>query len=721
MLATLAVLMVVGYGQAIFSLPTELAETDGTPRFVIPLSPTPPDTPTITPTPRGIILVESTPSPTPEPGGQILSLSPANKNVGWVISNQADNAPPNHFGDSFLYAGILGGDIYHAAFQFDLSQIPRGAKINAAQLHLTGLRADQLDKNGDGVWQLHVLEPNIDYHWSSHSYQQIHGAASVSAFIPTLTAEQLNAEWTNIFDFTPEQLKLLERRILEGSDKFGKQISFRIDGPMAGSDNLFVWDSGYGAASQGAGPVLFLSVGPPPLETPPPYYVVITSTPTPENVVTAAAISLQMTAEATRMGTATPVPPHWVTPMVVTATPTPENEATAQVMAGLGTAIALTTGQPPNLEVVTATPTAPFVVITSTPTPQHIATAVGISQQMTAEARRVGTATPLPTNWVTPLVVTSTPTPENNATVEYLQAIVLTTGTPTPLPANAQTATPTPIAIAAPLLASPTATATPTPTSPPIPAELIGKVIFLSDREGASEEERARAAKAGAPARITPQPYVYDPVTGQLERLSALWPYEVAATREAWSANTVYETYTQKLLWTNIDNRPTEEFAIHYYDHEYNVEAQVTRFGAGVVWDPVWSPVDKRIAFVSNVSADDEIWIIRHDGTGALQLTASNEAYNAREIGKDTFIPEQNGHPSWSPDGSQIVFWSNRTGNRQIWIMNADGSDQRLLMGWDNWNPYNDWDPVWIKYPDPAPALERIPDFRFIKPPEERK
>ena len=35
--------------------------------------------------------------------------------------------------------------------------------------------------------------------------------------------------------------------------------------------------------------------------------------------------------------------------------------------------------------------------------------------------------------------------------------------------------------------------------------------------------------------------------------------------------------------------------------------------------------------------------------------------------------------PAWSPDGRHIVFLSNRTGQWRLWVMNPDGSDQRML------------------------------------------
>lgn len=722
--SVLGSLVVIGLIYSLIPLsPRPEAETTlEQPRIAIPVSPTAPPTPTTTPTPTragttlaaDFTIAAEIPFPPPVPEGRILVLRTGPREVGWVVSDDPTIItaydPQNHFGDSFLHAGTLEGKIYHGAILFDLSRIPRGTEIHAARLRLTGLRADRLGETGE--WQVHILDPEIDARWYDHNYEQIHNARSLFTLIPSLTPEQLGEGQINVFDFTPEQLAHLERRIFEGNDQFGRTISFRLDGPMTDVDNLFAWDSGYGPTSKGPGsqPELIVSLGPPPAETPPPYYVMITSTPTPENIMTAVANSIRLTEEARQFGTATPLPAHWVTPFVVTATPTPENQSTARAMSTLAIAMALTTGEPPN--VATATPTPTYVIITSTPTPENVMTAAAEALQVTAEAIQFGTATPFPANWVTPAVVTASPTPANSATAGYVRAVALTTGTPTPTPGNVQTATPTPIFITVEPFPSPTTTATPSPTPQTIPEVLLGKIIFLSDREGATEEERARvdmlrqAGVVEATPQITPQPYVFDPETKQLARLTDMWPYEVAVKRDAWSADATRETYTQELLWTNIrtgyGNIPTEVFAIHYYDHLYKVERIVTEMGAGIVYDPVWSPVNNEIAFVATESGNDEIWVINYDGADARQLTRNEWEWDK--------------HPSWSPDGQEIVFFSNRTGNNQLWIMNKDGQEQRLLM---DWTAFNDWNPVWIKYINPAPPLEREPDWRFIKPEEE--
>jgi hypothetical protein len=665
--------------------PSQQPTAQATPHSSAPPTLTLPPTPTLAETPpdASFVIIGPTPTPPPVPGGWVVVLTPAPGDAGWVAGDETTFIVPvgeqvNHFGDSFLYAGILNGKIYHAAIQFNLNEIPRGTKIYAASLRLTGLRADDLYPDASATWRLQLLAPDIDARWRSHTFSQIHQAPTWSTFEPMLTPDELSVGGVQLFEFTPEQLALLERRLLEGSDQFGKKVSFRLDGPDKGGDNLFAWDTGSGVASKGSGPELFLSLGPVP-EAPPPYYIVVTSTPTPENIMTAVANSLQVTAEARRVGTATPLPPNWVTPVVVTATPTPANSATAEAMNELATAMALTTGEPPNRATATTTPT--YVIITSTPTAQTIATAAAISLWQTAQATRVGTATPLPPNWVTPLVVTSTSTPENAATLEYWRAVALTTGTPTPLPANAQTATPTPVAIALEgLLPTPLPTLTPTPTPNIIPGELVGKIAFLSDRAYHINANTQLAPGETVYPIGKPLAYVVNPDGSGLALLSERWPYDLALARDAYSADQRFRVYVK-------DAGPKSRPALFVLDSLYASEQQLTHFGAGIAYDPSWSPVADMVAFASNDSQNDEIWTINGDGSGERQLTRNGWEWDK--------------HPSWSPDGRQIVFFSNRTGNNQIWIMNTDGSEQRPLM---EQQPYNDWDPVWIKYTDPVPS-----------------
>jgi hypothetical protein len=213
-LGTLVVMMGAGYSRAyFFASPTpQITQEEEAPSFVAIPSPTPLPTPAIAPSPapspKAFTFSEPTPVPTPVPDGRTLILTSAPGDTGWVVSEDESIVtiydPQNHFGDSFLYVGALDGRIYQSAFQFDLRQVPRGTKIYAASLRLTGLRADQMAEQGE--WRLQMLSSASDPRWREHNYNQIHEASVLSTFKPILTPEQLGEGQINVFEFTPEQI-----------------------------------------------------------------------------------------------------------------------------------------------------------------------------------------------------------------------------------------------------------------------------------------------------------------------------------------------------------------------------------------------------------------------------------------------------------------------------------------------------------------------------------
>ena len=76
--------------------------------------------------------------------------------------------------------------------------------------------------------------------------------------------------------------------------------------------------------------------------------------------------------------------------------------------------------------------------------------------------------------------------------------------------------------------------------------------------------------------------------------------------------------------------------------------------------DPAFSPDGSRIAFVSQRDGNAEIYIMNADGTGSTRVTND---------------PQPDGRPSFTPDGQALVFHSARTaGKQQIWAVNVDGS-----------------------------------------------
>ncbi len=70
------------------------------------------------------------------------------------------------------------------------------------------------------------------------------------------------------------------------------------------------------------------------------------------------------------------------------------------------------------------------------------------------------------------------------------------------------------------------------------------------------------------------------------------------------------------------------------------------------------------IAYCSDQDGDFEIWVMNADGSDQHKLTDN--------IAMDI-------SPAWSPNSNQIAFISNRDGNDEVYVMNADGSNVRRL------------------------------------------
>jgi dipeptidyl aminopeptidase/acylaminoacyl peptidase len=55
--------------------------------------------------------------------------------------------------------------------------------------------------------------------------------------------------------------------------------------------------------------------------------------------------------------------------------------------------------------------------------------------------------------------------------------------------------------------------------------------------------------------------------------------------------------------------------------------------------------------------------------------------------------PSHNTDPSWSPDGTKLLFVSDRSGNRDIYMMNSDGTNVRRITN----TPEDEDDPLWLE------------------------
>jgi Tol biopolymer transport system component len=99
-----------------------------------------------------------------------------------------------------------------------------------------------------------------------------------------------------------------------------------------------------------------------------------------------------------------------------------------------------------------------------------------------------------------------------------------------------------------------------------------------------------------------------------------------------------------------------------------------------------WTP-DGKIVYNSNASGNFDIWIMNADGSDKKQLT---------------FDPSLDVSPAMTPDGRYIVFSSGRTGKSfylDLWRMDADGRhSKQLTNGIEDSGPQCSLDSMWVVY-----------------------
>ena len=102
-------------------------------------------------------------------------------------------------------------------------------------------------------------------------------------------------------------------------------------------------------------------------------------------------------------------------------------------------------------------------------------------------------------------------------------------------------------------------------------------------------------------------------------------------------------------------------------------------------WDPTWSPDGKQILFASDRSNPVQLYTVRTDG---------------KKLQRITNLPSIRGRSDWSADGQYIVTYSGDAWHRELYIMNADGSNAHQLTptGGNSQGPSFSPDGKWVAF-----------------------
>lgn len=154
----------------------------------------------------------------------------------------------------------------------------------------------------------------------------------------------------------------------------------------------------------------------------------------------------------------------------------------------------------------------------------------------------------------------------------------------------------------------------------------------------------------------------------------------------------------------SVDGPPN----IYLMDLAGNVRQRLTTH-SGADTAPTFSPDGGQIAFTSDRAGAPHIYIMNTDGSGTRRITTashcdsaawspdgqaivyvkggSREKFDIYSIEVLTGVERRltwgtgdSENPSWSPDGRFVLFASNRRGKYELYVMQADGSEQKPIL-----------------------------------------